>query len=162
MKIKSILFFLFIFVLSLSAQETENNFKVQSPDGNVALKVFLKNNKIYYEMDWFGEKMIKTSTLDYFEKRNVIVKKHKISNVDQNWKTVWGQQKNVRDNYQELELSISSNYIESKFFARVYNDGIAFRFILDKGKNRIKFYGNLPIPLKIAVNTIYPMEKANH
>jgi alpha-glucosidase len=134
MKIKSILFFLFIFVLSLSAQETKNNFKVQSPDENVVLKVFLKNNKIYYEMDWFGEKMIKTSTLDYFEKRNVVLKNHKISNVDQHWETVWGQQKNVRDNYQELELSISSNHIESKFFARVYNDGVAFRFILDKGK----------------------------
>ncbi len=112
-----------------------SDYQVKSPDGNVALKVFLKNNKLNYEIVWSGKKMIETSTLEYFNGEEVIVESHKISNEDKHWEAVWGQQKNMRDHYQELELSISSNNKKSKFLARVYNDGVAFRFILDKENN---------------------------
>jgi alpha-glucosidase len=114
-------------------QGAQDDYIVQSPDGNVKLKVFLKNNKIHYELDWLGKKMIKTSTLEYFEEGTVSIYNHKISNEDKHWEAVWGQQKKMRDHYQELELSISSNHTKSKFLARVYNNGVAFRFILDKG-----------------------------
>ncbi|MGJ8744449.1 glycoside hydrolase family 97 catalytic domain-containing protein [Polaribacter sp.] len=133
MKIKYLIL-VFLFTLSLSIQGTENNYQVVSPDGNVTLKVFLKNNKIHYQMDWLGKKMIETSTLEYFEVgADVIVNNHKVSDVDTHWEAVWGQQKKMRDHYQELELSISSNNTSSRFLARVYNEGVAFRFILDKG-----------------------------
>ncbi|MDC0177916.1 glycoside hydrolase family 97 protein [Polaribacter sp.] len=131
MKIKSIIFVLVLFILPLSVQGFSGDYNVLSPDGNLALKIFLKNNKIHYEIDWFGKKMIKTSTLDYFEDDDVVVERHKLSNVDKHWETVWGQQKKIRNHYQELELSIASNNTKSRFLARVYNDGIAFRFILD-------------------------------
>jgi len=139
MKIKSLLLFLFLFVLSFSAKGAQNEYEVQSPDGNVKLKVFLKNNKIHYQMDWLGKNMIQTSILDYFDEKDVIINNYKISDEDNNWETVWGQQKNIRDHYQELELSISANNIASTFFARVYNDGIAFRFTLNKGKKPTEF-----------------------
>ena len=133
MKIKLLIFLLSLFVLPFSMQGAQDDYHVQSPDGNVALKVFFKNNKIHYEMDWFGKKMIQTSTINYFEEAKLHVINHKLSNVDQQWETVWGQQKEIRDHYQELELTISSKNTKSKFFARVYNNGVAFRFILDKG-----------------------------
>jgi alpha-glucosidase len=114
-------------------QGSENSYPVHSPDGNVKLKVFLKNNKIHYEMDWFGKKMIKTSTLQLFEGDILSIKNHKLSTVDQHWETVWGQQKKVRNHYQELELAVSFKDRKGTFLARVYNNGVAFRFILDKG-----------------------------
>lgn len=135
MKINSLIFFLALFISSFAMQGASTDYQVKSPDGNVVLKVFLKNNKLNYEIDWSGKKMMQTSTLEYFNGEEVIVENHKISNEDKHWEAVWGQQKKMRDHYQELELSIASNNTKSKFLARVYNDGVAFRFILDKSSN---------------------------
>ncbi|MBU2950898.1 glycoside hydrolase family 97 protein [Tamlana agarivorans] len=130
MKIKPILF-LILLTVSLSMQGAQESYPVVSPDGQVKLNLFIKNNSIHYSLDWLGKNMIKSGVLALFEDRKVVVEHHKISNVDHDWEMVWGQQKKMRDHYQELELKVAFNTIKGRFLARVYNEGVAFRFILD-------------------------------
>ncbi|MCT4645968.1 MAG: glycoside hydrolase family 97 protein, partial [Carboxylicivirga sp.] len=64
------------------------------------------------------------------------------------WKTVWGQFDTITDHHNQLQLKLKWKHVEGQLLARVYNDGVAFRFIADaqEDSTAINFYCSYPMP----------------
>lgn len=109
---------------------------VTSPSGNVRLNFDVVDGRPTYEMFYKGRQVIKPSTLgleligstdlmDKFEIKNTTV-----SDFDETWQPVWGENKNIRNNYRELFVELAQpahgRFMNLRF--RVYDDGIGLRY----------------------------------
>lgn len=116
---------------------------VTSPDKNVSLSFDIVNGRPTYEMSYKGKTVIKPSTLgldlvgttnlmDGFQLKNVTY-----SDFDETWQPVWGENKDIRNNYREMfvEMTQPSSDRQMNLRFRVYNDGIGFRYEFPVQKN---------------------------
>ena len=111
---KKHLFLLSIFFLvSLSCSSNKNQFAVFSPDKSIEVK-FLKNeeDKVGYLIDFQNKRVIDTSYFSFnFKNQNPIGTNLEIVNssvftFDETWETVWGEQRLIRNNYNELKVEL--------------------------------------------------------
>lgn len=120
-------------LLSLAAQAQ----KVTSPDGNVRLEFSLNEKGTpTYQVEYKGIPVIKPSTLGIeLNEENSLMDSFRVNNsttttFDETWQPVWGENKEIRNHYNELfvELEKPSNgrYMNLRF--RVYDDGVGFRY----------------------------------
>lgn len=135
MKIK-ILVVILVLAGVYSCSTKLDKLKINSPDGKVELRIEQTENKLQYHVNWDGEEMIGLSGLGIFDDARVVITAFKINEEDREWETVWGQFSTIRDNYKELEIDIQTNGTGGKLLARVYNEGVAFRFILPEGEKQ--------------------------
>ena len=111
---------------------------LQSPDKNVTLNFSLTSNGVpTYELTYKNKPVIKKSNLG-IETKDVTsftegfsIKDAKTSTFDETWQPVWGEQKNIRNHYNELAVTIeqkseNNRYIIIRF--RLFNDGLGFRY----------------------------------
>jgi len=110
---------------------------VVSPDGKVTVNVCLnENNAPSYSVIYDGKYVINPSLLGFkladgddlavgFEIMDEVA-----SNFDETWRPVWGEESEIRNNYNELlvKLSQPATGIKMDLRFRVYNDGIGFRY----------------------------------
>ncbi len=109
---------------------------VTSPNGNVTLGFEVVDGRPTYDMTYKSRPIIKPSTLgleligstdlmDNFEIINTTV-----SDFDETWQPIWGENKNIRNNYRELFVELSQpahgRFLNLRF--RVYDDGIGLRY----------------------------------
>ena len=140
MHIKSIAAMLALLPAMASAQT------VASPDGNVSLTFSLTDNgRPTYEMSYKGKKVINPSHLGLELAKDKHASKgmnetdlmdgfketaSKTSTFDETWTPVWGETKTIRNNYNELEVSLnqpsSNRNIRLRF--RVYDYGMGLRY----------------------------------
>lgn len=118
----------------LSCQKSLDNFNLNSPDGELALQIELTENRLNYRITQEGTEMISTSVLEMFPNRALTILGAIEIEKDSTWSPVWGQHSTIRDNYRELQLDIDIEGLGGKLLARVYNEGVAFRFTLDRGE----------------------------
>lgn len=127
---KLIIFILIIipFILCRASDLT-----VTSPDSKLKITIRL-TDRIYYNLQvdgkevlWFSPLYMKTS-LGNFGVSPVLLNS-KVNSANELIKTVWGNRKEVINNYNELVINFTGNY---SLIFRVYNDGIAYRFQSDK------------------------------
>jgi glucan 1,4-alpha-glucosidase len=128
------LFILIFIILSFAAQAQT----VMSPDNNLALKFTLGPNGVpVYELTYKQKPVIlpsvlgieltsESSFLNGFE-----IKEVNQRSVDETWEPVLGEQKTIRNNYNELlvilvQKQLKDRYIRIRF--RVFNDGLGFRY----------------------------------
>lgn len=117
---------------SLTAGATE----IASPSGTVTVTADLKEGKPYYAMSYKGKRVVLpsylgfeladgTALVDWFE----LVGEER-SATDESWQPVWGENRNIRNNYSELLLKLrqksSDRRLNIRF--RVYDDGVGFRY----------------------------------
>jgi glucan 1,4-alpha-glucosidase len=127
-----IIFFLLLFPAVLSAQV------VTSPDKNITLKFALDQNGVpFYEVIYKQKQVIKSSKLGIeVQDGNSLIDGFTISGskqitVDTLWSPVMGEQKSIRNYYNELLVTLAQKlpkerYIRIRF--RVFNDGLGFRY----------------------------------
>ncbi|WP_183562252.1 glycoside hydrolase family 97 protein [Mucilaginibacter sp. SP1R1] len=126
-------------VLFVKAQE------ITSPDKNLTLKFELKDNGVpTYQLSYKQRPVIKTSKLG-LETKDVpsfldgfTVTNTEQSTFDESWNPVWGEQKTIRNHYNELlvtltQKSVQDRYIRIRF--RLFNDGLGFRYEFPSQKN---------------------------
>jgi hypothetical protein len=124
--------FSILLAFSLKAQT------ISSPDGNIVLKFQLKNNGIpTYQLTYKEKSIIKTSTLGLetldvpsFMDGFTITNTAKAS-VDESWSPVLGEQKTIRNNYNEILFTLTQQEHKNRFIRirfRVFNDGLGFRY----------------------------------
>ncbi|MBC8985079.1 glycoside hydrolase family 97 protein [Pedobacter sp. N36a] len=123
---------------SLQAQE------LKSPDKNLTLKFSLGTaGTPVYELFYKGKSVIKPSKLG-FQLKNADdllngfeIADTKQSTFDESWNPVWGEQKTIRNHYNELAVTIkqpaSDRFIIIRF--RLFNDGLGFRYEFPAQKN---------------------------
>ena len=135
--------FLLIGIISTQAQT------LQSPDKNLTLKFSLNATGVpVYELSYKNKVVIKPSKLG-IETKDVpafldgfSLKDSKTRTFDETWQPVWGEQKDIRNHYNELAVtieqkSVANRHIIIKF--RLFNDGLGFRYEFPEQSNLTYF-----------------------
>ena len=128
------------FAASLAMAQT-----VKSPNGNVAVTFTLDGSRPTYNMTYKGKDVVKPSHLGFLlakdkhasmglEETDLIdgfsIADTKTSAFDETWKPVWGETSTIRNNYNELAVTLvqkeTNRNIVIRF--RVYDDGMGLRY----------------------------------
>lgn len=116
--------------------------EITSPDKNLFLKFELKANGVpSYKLNYKEKAVIKPSTLGIELQKlasmmeGFTITDTKETTVDDSWEPVLGEQKTIRNNYNELlvtltQTKVSNRYIRIRF--RLFNDGLGFRYEFPK------------------------------
>ncbi|WP_158826651.1 glycoside hydrolase family 97 protein [Mucilaginibacter lacusdianchii] len=111
---------------------------ITSPDKNLTLKFELQGNGVpTYQLTYKQKPVIKTSKLG-LETKDVpsfmdgfTLTKSETSTFDEMWTPVWGEEKNIRNHYNELLVTLTQKSVKDRFIRirfRVFNDGLGFRY----------------------------------
>ncbi|MCX4290723.1 MAG: glycoside hydrolase family 97 protein [Odoribacter sp.] len=130
MKKLQILFVCLLAALGLKAVE------LKSPDGNLVLQAEVKNGRPVYALNYKQRPVIKSSYLGLELKNDkdlmsgFSVAGEQISTFDETWQPVWGEVKNIRNHYNELELTLKQAETGRTMIIRfrLFNDGLGFRY----------------------------------
>ena len=135
--------FLLIGMLTTQAQT------LQSPDKNLTLIFSLTPNGVpVYELSYKNKPVIKKSNLGIETKdvtsftESFSVKEAKTNTVDQTWQPVWGEQKNIRNHYNELAVTLEQKAEKNRYIIirfRLFNDGLGFRYEFPEQANLTYF-----------------------
>ncbi len=121
---------------------------VSSPSGKVSLGFELTTEGTpSYQVSYKDIPVVKSSTLglrladaeDLVEGFEVV--DMTVSSFDETWQPVWGETKDIRNNYNELLVELrqpsTSRYMNLRF--RIYDDGVGFRYEFPMQANLIYF-----------------------
>ncbi|WP_418496245.1 glycoside hydrolase family 97 protein [Coprobacter sp.] len=131
------LFLCFIMVLTGHAQS------IESPNHQLNLTFHVDNGVPCYSLLYKGKTIIGKSRLG-FEMKNIpsmvddfSILKSSTSAFDETWKPVWGEVKEIRNQYNELEITLEQGNPKRTVIIRfrLYNDGLGFRYEFPNQKN---------------------------
>ncbi len=116
---------------------------VKSPDGKINLTAGVEEGRPYYELKRGTEAVIAKSHLGFKLKggdfsNNFKIKAVRQASHDETWQQPWGEEIEVRNNYNELTLLLEEQSAlrrELSIVFRVFNDGVGFRYVFPKQKN---------------------------
>jgi hypothetical protein len=133
----SILLFLFLFFIVLSRAASCQEV-LTSPDKNLVLKFDVNGDGIAkYELSYKGKPVIRPSILglELVDKPSLMdgfsITKLSRNAVDTTWNPVWGEEKTIRNHYQELAVTLeqkAGQYRQIVIRFRLFNDGLGFRY----------------------------------
>lgn len=146
-------FFLIValFLLGLVAAQ-----KLQSPDGKFVMNFSVQvGGYPVYQLYYKGKEIIKSSRLGFelkikdaqpndprnFLNNNFEIKDTKSVTFDETWQPVWGEEKNIRNHYNELAVSLNQKGTDRQILIRfrLFDDGLGFRYEFPQQKNLVYF-----------------------
>ena len=108
-----------------------------SPDKSLKLEIHSENNSIYYSLYKNNKPIIDKSMLglktDKFEfSNNIQVLGISKSSKNEDWTQVWGEEKIIKDNHNEVALNLLSldTNLKMTLRFRLFDDGLGFRYEL--------------------------------
>ena len=113
------------------------SYKVSSPGKNLELSFSVDKGIPTYSLSYKSKDVIKPSKLGFLLKDgeplngNFKILASSQNHFDETWTTVWGEQKFIRNNYNELRVSLiedSKSPRKLDIVFRVFDDGIGFRY----------------------------------
>lgn len=118
---------------------------LKSPNGNFIMTFSLQNGGTpVYSLTYKGKDIIKPSKLGLElknDKKSLLndftITETKISDFDETWKPVWGEEKEIRNYYNELAVTLNqkeTNRIMVLHF-RLFDDGLGFRYEFPQQKD---------------------------
>ncbi|MBC7846736.1 MAG: glycoside hydrolase family 97 protein [Flavobacterium sp.] len=135
-------FILFAFQLC-NAQE------LKSPNGNFVMNFSLLNDGTpTYKLSYKNKAVIKTSKLGLElkdDKKSLLndftILDSKASTFDETWKPVWGEVNQIRNNYNELAVTLNQKETDRNIIIRfrLFNEGLGFRYEFPSQKNLVYF-----------------------
>jgi len=140
MKLKNgiILFIFGLVIQNCMSISTEHS--ATSPNNSLSVEVKMLESKLVYSI-YKNEKLILDESSLGFEIKGMenVFSEYKLVNAkslsfDETWEQVWGENKSIRNNYNELQLNLVS--LEDKtygldLFFRIFNDGVGFRYVVN-------------------------------
>ena len=121
---------------------------ISSPNGNLSLKFELVNGVPVYQLSYKQKVVIKPSSLGIelngltsFMNGFTVTKSDQIS-VDDTWNPVMGEQKSIRNQYNELLVTLTQKDLKDRFMQirfRLFNDGLGFRYEFPK-QSELKYF----------------------
>jgi len=150
-----------IVALGLSMMSWVYGQELKSPNGNFVMDFSLsKDGKPTYQLKYKGKDVVKPSTLGFefkpnnqmsFEWENQGGDKNAYSNFlsgfeivdtktsmfDETWQPVWGEVNNIRNNFNELAVTVSQPKTDRQMIIRfrLFDDGLGFRYEFPEQKN---------------------------
>lgn len=130
-------------IFGASAQE------FQSPNGNFKMSFSLGNDGTpMYQLFLKNKEVIKKSKLglELQKDKKSLVNDFKVidtkeSTFNETWKTVWGEETQIQNHYNELAVKLKQNETEREIIIRfrLFNEGLGFRYEFPQQKNLIYF-----------------------
>lgn len=118
--------------------------EIKSPDGHFLLQFSLNSQGTpLYQLTYKGKPVIKSSKLG-LELKDVpsfqegfVLSDSKTCTLDESWKPVWGEVKEIRNHYKELAVSLDQPSTQRSIVIRfrLFNDGLGFRYEFPEQKN---------------------------
>jgi alpha-glucosidase len=135
MRVKKLSFFIFLSVLTYCSN-AQNVYSIASPDNLLEISLSERNGRLLWSLAFRDEIIIAPSALGFFIQDSTdLSQKLQITGSDTSsfsevWQTVWGPNKYISNNYNELKCHIfqSETQIVFDIVFRVYNDGLGFRY----------------------------------
>ena len=154
---------LYMLVLSMGILTSHAQEKLSSPDGNLTMSFSLDmQGSPVYELSYKGKTVIKPSKLglelvqenpnkqtdfEWKEQKDTTLsdvqtnlyngfelEKAEFSTFDETWQPVWGEEKEIRNNYNQLTVTLEQSQSERimQIEFRLFNDGLGFRYNFPK------------------------------
>jgi hypothetical protein len=137
--------FLFTALLCLALINTAAAQQLKSPDGNQVMVFSLQNDgSPSYSLNYKGKVVVKPSKLGLElknDKKSLVndfaVIDSKTTVFDENWKPVWGEVATIRNQYNELAVTLNQKGTDRQMIIRfrLFNDGLGFRYEFPSQKN---------------------------
>jgi glucan 1,4-alpha-glucosidase len=126
-----------------------NSQQLKSPNGKLIMEFVLQNDGTpTYNLNYKGKTVIKPSKLGLElknDKKSLLndfkVIDTKTSTFDETWKPVWGEVENIRNQYNELAVTLNQKETDRQIIIRfrLFNDGLGFRYEFPTQKNLVYF-----------------------
>ena len=122
----------------------KDRIQVSSPDGNIIVTFDNSSSQMQYSISYCGKEIISASKMGFEIKDHasldsgIQVTGHKIRSYDQVWEQPLGEQRLVRENYNELLVDLAEKGGEKRKLQiafRVFDDGVGFRYIFPEQEN---------------------------
>ncbi len=117
-----------------------------SPNTNLALKTSIKDGVLSYTVTLDGKTIVAPSKLGFKLKsgkpfNKFTAHKTKRLEIDRTWENIWGENKTVKEEYNQLLIELEDQHQNRKinFRIRAFDDGVAFRFEFPKQENLTEF-----------------------
>jgi alpha-glucosidase len=117
--------------------QAETVASVESPDKRLRVELDIFEGRIGYRVLRDGAPLIATSRLGFQlhdgEKleRDMALTSHSVRSADSTWEQPWGENRHVRDRYNELRARVTETIQDKRaldIVFRVYDDGVGFRY----------------------------------
>ncbi|PSG90938.1 glycoside hydrolase family 97 protein [Aurantibacter aestuarii] len=141
-KIKALIIILLVSVFG-NAQE------FKSPNGNFLMKFsLLSDGTPTYQLSYLNKEVVKSSKLGLELKndKKSLLNDFKVvsatpSTFNETWNTVWGEESQIQNHYNELAVQLKQNETEREMIIRfrLFNDGLGFRYEFPQQKNLAYF-----------------------
>jgi hypothetical protein len=132
--------------------QNANAQQLKSPNGNFMMEFALqKDGTPTYNLTYKGKTVVKPSKLglelkeDKNNKKSLLndftVIDKKTASFDETWKPVWGEVASIRNQYNELAVTLNQNETDRQIVIRfrLFNDGLGFRYEFPAQKNLVYF-----------------------
>ncbi|WP_117879454.1 glycoside hydrolase family 97 protein [Aureibaculum luteum] len=143
---RSIIFTLIAFLVInnlVTAQE------LKSPNGEMKMQFSLNNEGTpTYQLKYKEQEVIKKSSLGLElknDKKSLLndfeISKAETSTFDETWTPVWGEEKEIRNHYNELAVTLTQKTTDRIVLIRfrLFNEGLGFRYEFPEQKNLVYF-----------------------
>lgn len=108
---------------------------VQSPDGRIAVTLDRNDSSLSYRVDVDGHPLILPSGLGFVADGLVSAPDARMSlafaEADTVWHQPWGENKEIRDHYNEMAMTLADSALTMTLRVRAFDDGVAFRYEWD-------------------------------
>lgn len=112
--------------------------KITAPNGDLEMEfLLLKDGTPTYTLNYKNQEVIKSSKLGFELKNDANNLLHDFSisttettTVEESWKPVWGEEKEIKNHYNELMVTLHQNTTNRKISIRfrLFDDGLGFRY----------------------------------
>ncbi len=114
-----------------------SDYKVQSPDNSIVLSLENTADGLFYKVNDGKDAVVSASRLGFVLEDNDSVAHFdvlstKLSSHDETWETVWGESREVRDNYNQMIVEMrqkGGKELLVNLEIRVFDDGFAYRYV---------------------------------
>ncbi|WP_462156723.1 glycoside hydrolase family 97 protein [Pseudoalteromonas sp. GB56] len=133
----------FIPLLLASPLALAKTVSVSSPDGQIQVSLS-DDGAPSYQVSFAGKPVINSSKLGFYFKDaaplrdGLVISNTQTHSVDNTWQQPWGEQREIRDQHNEIAVTFSDEQDASRNYTvrvRAFNDGLGFRYELE-GKDR--------------------------
>jgi alpha-glucosidase len=128
---------IFLFLFCIGSYLFADEVSVESPDGKYEMKIFDKDNHLWFTISYGGKTVVLPSILGINGngewKEGIKTDKVKNLTVNETWKPVYGERSIVKDHYDAVVIDITRVPDQRRgsriqLEVRAYDEGIAFRY----------------------------------
>ncbi len=142
-------FFIIHIIFLLSLFNCSNAQELKSPNGEFTMQFSLENDgKPTYQLSYKNQEVIKPSHLglELKDDNKSLLDDFKIvdeaiANFDETWQPVWGEEKEIRNHYNELAVTLKQGETNRIMLIRfrLFDDGLGFRYEFPQQENLVYF-----------------------